>query len=175
MMPGKGLLGRAALAISLVAYAAPAAALEFDCDVPANRFSSVVDDGDSLPSIQAKVEKLVFRADDYLPLAALRISNGDDSRSVSLQLVAPNNRARQFDVFLSLSTGGAPNRTLLGRIDIDGPIELKLFLAEDGSINVQVGSFTATRDFGPLEASTAAALCSSGQFKFSDLSFRQTS
>lgn len=162
----------AALAVvGFLSCPASAATLDFDCDVPANRFSSISAHIDGAPTIVGTVLAAELRSGDNLPVAGSRIVSADGAASLGFQLVAPSQRSSKFDIILNLNHNNDPQRKVVGQIDVTTAIPFRLSLATTGKVSLTIGDKRFDADFTPMSDSRAMIFCSTGQFKFTNLSF----
>lgn len=145
--------------------------MDFDCDVPPDRHSSVTGNLTAPLAIAGTVEAKQLRAGNNLPVAGARLVSSDGKESAGFQLVAASAQAQKFDVVLNLNRNGKLQRTTLGQIPVRAPIPFRLTLSEAGTITLSISANTFDYDFIPLPAGKVMAFCSTGQFKFTNLIF----
>ncbi|UAK24423.1 hypothetical protein [Sphingomonas nostoxanthinifaciens] len=159
----------------LIALAQPAfagaAPLSFDCDVPSDHYSSVSEEASGTMAVSGTIEAVELRAGNNLPVAGARIASADGKTSFGLQLVAASSHAKQFDIVLNTRRGDEAKRNTLGQVGTDGPISFILSLSDTGKVSLLVGSRSFQADFTAFSSGKVAAFCSTGQFKFSNLTF----
>ncbi len=159
-----------AMSCSAPALAAPIA---FDCDVPPNHYSSVSQDVAGSIMIGGTVQAVEMRSGNNLPVAGARLLSADGNDSVGFQLVAASARAKQFDVILSTKLGNDVRQSTVAQIPADPSIRFSLSLNKAGSAVLAINRTEFSASFMALPTGKAMAFCSTGQFKFSDLSFSQ--
>ena len=152
-----------------------AAPLSFDCDVPADRYSSVSEDLTESPAITGTVEAVQMRSGANLPVAGARLVSADGSNSVGLQLVANSTHAKLFDIVLNTERGNNLQRRTVGQVDAKVAIPFSLTLSATGKVTLLIGTSIFNADFVPIPAGKAMAFCSTAQFKFTGLAFSTSS
>ncbi|WP_156839916.1 hypothetical protein [Novosphingobium aquimarinum] len=170
-------LCKASLIIALLTFSASASSvpsssgMEFDCDVPADHYSSISQDLIGVPTIRGLVRAIELRPGNYLPLAGARIVSPDGKRSVTFQIIADSPRARQFDVILSTQNNETSNRKTVAQVAAESDIQFSLSLADAGKATLVLDDMSFDTDFEPLPSARGKAFCSTAQFKFFDLAF----
>ncbi len=144
--------------------------LDFDCDVPENRFSSVTATINGAPMMSGNVRAVEMRSGKNLPVAGGRFVGVDGLASLGFQLIAPSHKASKLDIVLTLNRGNNPERYMAGQIDAAMQIPFSLSLTAAGSVSLQIGGQEFTAEFMPMPQSNAMIFCSTGQFKFTGLS-----
>lgn len=144
--------------------------MNFDCDVPPDRYSSVSHEANAGSSISGNVQMVEMRSGTYLPVAGARWINAEGTSSVGFQLVAASNRASEFEIVLNVQEQGDTKRYLLAHVAVREVVPFKLY-SENGKIVVSVGSNSVATEIAAFPAGKAMAFCSTAQFKFSDLRF----
>ena len=149
--------------------AQPAQAMTFDCDVPADRTSSVVLDFNGSPLVQGVLRPVEFRREKFNPVAGLRIENADNSTSVLLQAVELAEAPGNLTVLITVASGIEMGRRRVAVLDLAESYEFALRITPEGQM---LGSFAGQTFNAPLAPVTAGKLnifCSSGQFKFDSM------
>jgi hypothetical protein len=162
-------MGMLAAGLVLAAEGAAAAApLNYDCDTGDGHFSelSQVQAG-SAYRLRGTITPLRWGAHErWAPSAQIRLENG--SRSIAVRLMrAPGEPRATFSI--EVSSGGEPQRTLLGRVGLNEVLPFDLSLGASGDAAVQVGTERRTfhLDLGPN--AKVSAVCSTGDFLFGGL------
>lgn len=157
----------------LLACAAPVSAvpLDYDCDVPADSYSSVSALGDTGFSIGGTVVAVQKRSGKNLPVAGARITSVDGKASAGLQLVSTSEKNNKFDVVVTLNVGGGVRRGVAGQIDLDQPSSFFVQVSKDGRFVLRVGNIDTGMNFVPIGSGKMMVFCSTGQFKFTNLVF----
>lgn len=84
-----------------------AAPLAFDCDVPADRYSSVTQELElASASVKGVVQVLEMRSGNNLPVAGVRIADRNAKSMLGFQLIAASQRSEVFDVVSNKQVGG---------------------------------------------------------------------
>lgn len=148
---------------------ASAAQIAFDCDVPADRFSSVTGSASTPTRIEGVVSVSELRRGSNMPVAGARLVDGDKRKSVGFQLL-PKSRGSS-EVILNLNDGGGLKRQTVGEVSSNGPVRFSLSISESGAVELKIGEQSFTASAAPLVSPTWMAFCSTGQFKFSELAF----
>jgi hypothetical protein len=161
------------LLAGVLTCAAPshAAGIAFDCDVPADRFSSVSQPVSGPMKIEGSVAVVQPRAGANLPVAGATLASADGKDSVGFQLVMASPRAKDFDVVLNLKRNGRLERGSVTRADTGAPLPFSLVLGHEGNVTLTIAGKSFSTEFMTLPEGKAMAFCSTGQFRFSDLIF----
>lgn len=151
----------------------PASALSFDCDVPADRHSSVSEEFDGPgQTVGGTVELIEGRRGKFVPVASVRLSSADDQTRAVLRLIAPDANGNSFDIVLTTrSEGGKSAESNLGRVTLDRPTPFRIELSSAGRLMATIGESSFGVDFQPIASGKAMILCSTGQFRFHALNF----
>ena len=165
------------MAVALLALGpAPALAspIDFECDVPPNRFSSVDEPFASAPvTIGGKVSLVLARKGNYRALAGARLSSGDEANSIGFQVIGDGKPDGGFAIFMNAKRGGAAKRTQIGTLA--GPVPdlaFSISIAPDGKAELRVGDHSASAVLDPFPAGRGRIFCSSGQFTFQGVELR---
>ncbi|PEQ11333.1 hypothetical protein B2G71_17370 [Novosphingobium sp. PC22D] len=159
----------ALLAGSAVAQEKPRQA--FDCDVPANHYSSVSQDLVEPFGISGSVKVVEMRSGDYLPVAGVLLRSAEGLNGVGFQLAAPSKDAELFDVILNTRNNGVSNQRIIAQISTRDTIPFSLLIDNSGKIRLAIGGTNYDiADFPPSELN-GMVFCSTGQFKFTELTF----
>lgn len=153
--------------IATLAGQASAAPIAFDCDVPADRFSSVTGNPVVRGQISGSVDIVELRKGNYLPVAGVRLTSLDETQSVGFQLASKGRNA--FDVVLNVNDGTGLKRASVGELSVNGAIAFSLKAADSGDITLEVAGQSYRHTATAMALSTATVFCSTGQFKFSGL------
>lgn len=170
----KALLTSIGVAITLHSAGALAAVpLAFDCDVPADHFSSVTQDLEQpSASIQGVVQVREMRSGNNLPVAGARIADRTTKNMLGFQLVAASPKADSFDVVLNKQLEGKLQKFGVGQVLAKATISFQLTVDGSGKGSLIIDGKEADFEFPPLSGSKAMVFCSTGQFKFSELRFQ---
>ena len=163
------------IAVSAGLLASPAicaaSPLKFDCDVPADRFASVSEETAGALAISGTVALVLAREGKYLPVAGARLISSDESRSVGFQLVAPSANRTEFNIIFNINAGDGLKRYTVGQVDLQSPAHFSLAISDAGKISLAIGDKSFDGGTLVLNGGKIMVLCSTGQFKFSDLNF----
>lgn len=164
----------AVICVALTSFSpglASAAPISFDCDVPADRYSSVSQDTDGPLAVSGVVELVAARSGAFVPVAGARLVGADGKVSAGFQIVALNGpKSSTFDVVLNLNQGGALKQYNVTQIDTKAAIPFWLTLDGD-KLTLAVGDKKVGVDFVSIPGGKMMIFCSTGQFKFSDVRF----
>lgn len=164
------------LALALSSFTpAQAALLEFDCDVPANHFSSISQDILNYGRINGTIRVDEMRKGNNLPVAGAGIFGPDRHAFASFQLVAMNNRSKSFDIIFNTYDTGEYNHKKVGEIDATSAIAFDISLAADGKAVLVMNGKRFEAYASPISGGRAMAFCSTAQFKFTNLAFSSDS
>ena len=103
MMNGGVLFALLTAIFTLAAVPAYSAPLEFDCDVPADRFSSVSQDVANGGSVSGTIRVDQLRKGKNLPVVGAGIFSPEKRAISGFQLVASDTRARSFDIMFNVA------------------------------------------------------------------------
>lgn len=157
----------ATLFVSDSAFASP---ISFDCDVPADHYSSVSQEANGPLVISGMVKLVAARAGDNLPVAGARLVSSDGQDSAGFQLVANSSKPTRFDVVLNLNKNGELKRYSVSQIGIDSIVSFRLVIDAE-RVNLTVNKKTVEGDFIPLTGGKLMVFCSTAQFKFTEVVF----
>lgn len=162
-----------AAALALVPIAAPAnaALFEFDCDVPANRYSSVSSQGDQLLSISGIITPISYRSGKFEPVAGALLGDSDGANTTTFQLVATSRRPKHLVILTNIKRGEDVRSGQVGTIRADEPVPFSMSLSESGMVQITIADQTFNHEFMPLSSGKEMLFCSTGQFKFSEIAF----
>jgi len=161
-------VGAGLLACPAICAASP---MKFDCDVPANRFSSVSEETTGTLAISGTVALIQAREGNYMPVAGARLISSDGSRRVGFQLVAPSAHRTEFNIIFNIDAGDGLKQYTMGQVDMRTPASFSLAISNAGKISLAIGDKSFDRGTLALRGGKIEVLCSTGQFKFSDLNF----
>ena len=162
---------------SLLTLAGPALAapIDFECDVPPNRASSV---DQSLPgpavSMTGTLSIILARAGRFPASAGARLSSADGSTTLTLQLVGSGEaKDGTFAVTLTAKTPTATTRTPLGTLPAGAAnIPFTLTVDATGAATATLAGWIHKAMLHPLTAPRARLFCSTGQFAFKGVEAR---
>ena len=150
---------------------ASAAPLSFDCDVPPNHYSSVSQDVNGQMAISGTVKAIEMRSGKNLPVAGAGFVSADGVNGTGFQLVAASARANKFDILFNTNCGGDSKRKTVGQIGAREAITFSLSVSELGKVTLIIEGTSFNADFVPMSSGNEMVFCSTGQFKFSNLTF----
>ncbi|WP_156678677.1 hypothetical protein [Sphingomonas profundi] len=150
---------------------ANAAPLSFDCDVPPDHYSSVSEDVTGLMTISGTVKLVQMRSGNNVPVAGARLVSADGKNSTGFQLIAGSAHGKQFSIVLNTKRGDDLRSSTVGQIGAGGAVTFSLSLSESGQVTLLIDGASFNADFIPMPSGKEMAFCSTGQFKFSDLTF----
>ncbi len=110
MMIGKAMLALMTAISAVAAVPAYAAQLEFDCDVPADHFSSVSQDVANGGSVSGTIRADQMRKGNNLPVVGAGIFGPEKRAIAGFQLVASDTRAKSFDILFNVDHDGDKKR-----------------------------------------------------------------
>ena len=159
----------AAAAMVLFALPQAAQAMTFDCDVPADRTSSVQLNFTAAPLIQGIITAHEFRRAQFNPVAGIRVQSPDDSASALLQLAELPEDPGKLTLLVTISSGVEMSRRKVALVEINGQIPFSLRITPEGAVLGEVAGQTFNANVGALNNGLINMFCSSGQFKFSNV------
>jgi hypothetical protein len=171
---GKGLFGAALLLAANGAIAAPP--LEYDCDVPPDKYSQV-SQASSGPEhmIAGTITVSEMRQGRFVPVAGARLDTPDKKQGTGFQLIADNPSTKVFNIVLNMKNGADTEKVTVGQIDAKDAIPFRFTLSGAGKVTLSIGSQSFDKAFVPLQSAKAMAFCSTGQFKFTQLTLSSDS
>jgi len=161
-------IGAGLLACPAIGAASP---MKFDCDVPADRFSSVSEETAGALAISGTVALIQAREGNYMPVAGARLISSDGNRRVGFQLVAPSVHRTEFNIIFNIDAGDGLKQYTMGQVDMQTPARFSLAISDAGKISLAIGDKSFDGGSLALSGGKIEVLCSTGQFKFSDLNF----
>ena len=159
-------------AAMLLAQAATAAPVDYDCDTPIGDFSQLIQtQAGPAYHVQGTIKPLQWRDDPdqrWAPLGQVRLMNADGSRSIAVR-VARNPGAARGVVSVMLWNGGPPQSTAMGDVGLNEalPFELRALPSGDVVIIVRGQQQVFHLDLG--RSGKVEATCSTGEFLFGGL------
>ncbi|WP_174274169.1 hypothetical protein [Sphingomonas bacterium] len=168
-----GICGLAGL-LAATLFASPtisATPTDFDCDVPADHFSSVSQAVVSPISIKGVIDLVQLRSGNNLPVAGVRLVSTDGANSAGFRLVASSAGAKKLDVRLNTKRGDVMKEDVAGQVDAKATVPFALSLSSSGQVTLTVSGSSFVADFVPIGSGKAMAFCSTAQFKFTNLIF----
>lgn len=158
-------------ALFFAASPALAAPLTFDCDVPANSSSSVSNLAQTIPAVSGTITAKKFRQGQTPATVGAQIQ-APDGKSFSGFVLMPNAADTTImDIMLVSNFAGKRENFAAGSISVTEPIAFRLFVDDQGAINIFLGDQSWSAPFMRLIGGEEKAFCGSGQFEFSDLRF----
>jgi len=176
----------------LLARPAWAGPVDFECDVPPNRASSV---DQAVPgpavTISGRISFVLARGGRYSPMASVAVIGGWGSGGATLRMIGqprsganassaasgaraagavaggPPSAGDPFAVDILVRTAAGQRNVTLGTLPAattDAPFSI--VVGADGAASVSVGGLAARIMLAPLMAPRVRLLCSSGQFAF---------
>lgn len=173
MLKSRAVLLVALLAGSASTPCAPAPeTYYFDCDVPAAKSSEW---NRTLTARAVRVSgtvQLIERREDkrWWPVASVFLIGDNESAWVGLQVYVDRQTPNELQLSLrdrSASKERTPFASLPWQ---DRPIPFTLSLSESGELRVSAGGQSQSVQVGAFEVRKLALSCSTGQFKFTDVS-----
>jgi hypothetical protein len=152
-----------------------AAPLDFDCDVPADHFSSVSQDGHDPITIKGTITAIQMRSGNNLPVAGIRIASLDGLNSTGFRLIASSTRAKTMVVKLNTIQGKNFKESTQKDVDAKAAVPFVFSLSESGEVTLTINAVSFKTSFIPIANSKVMAFCSTGQFKFTGLIFPNAS
>lgn len=166
----------AAAIVALMMAAAPAssAPIDFECDVPPNRFSSVDQAfGEAPVALTGKVSLVLARKGNYRAVAGARLSSADGANSIGFQIIGDGTPDGGFSIVMNSKRAGASKRSEIGTLRGAVPdLAFSISLARDGKAEVRVGDRVGTAALDPVASGKGRVFCSSGQFGFAGVELR---
>jgi hypothetical protein len=148
-----------------------AAPLDFDCDVPADHFSSVTQVGHDPLTIKGTINAVQLRSGNNLPVAGIRIVSSDGLYSTGFRIIASSPRAKTMVIKLNTKQGNKFEESTNGEVDAKAAIPFVFSLSETGEVTLNIGAANFNASFIPIANSKVMAFCSTGQFTFTGLIF----
>jgi len=164
------------IAISTTAPApAYGAQLEFDCDVPADHFSSVSQGIANGGSVSGTIRVDEMRKGSNLPVAGAGIFGPDNKYAAGFQIVASGTHSRILDIMFNVANDGDIKKEKVGEVDASSSIAFSISLSAVGTAVLTVNGRQFQADASAISAGRAMAFCSTAQFKFTNLTFSANS
>ncbi|NKJ45038.1 hypothetical protein [Novosphingobium sp. SG720] len=170
-MNSKAIIALVMTISAVAAVPAYAAQLEFDCDVPADHFSSVSQDVANGGSVSGTIRVYEMRKGNNLPVVGAGIFSSEKRAIAGFQLVASNTGAQRFDIIFNVTHDGDSKRGKVGEVDASSAIAFNIFLSATGKAVLTVNGSEFQSDASAISGGRAMAFCSTAQFKFTDLIF----
>ena len=170
-MNSKAILALVTAISALAAVPAYAAQLEFDCDVPADHFSSVSQDVANGGGVSGTIRVDQMREGNNLPVAGAGIFGPEKRAIAGFQLVASDTRAKSFDIFFNVAHDGDAKKGKAGEVDASSAIAFNISLSVTGKAILTVNGSQFQADASAISGGRAMAFCSTAQFKFTNLIF----
>jgi hypothetical protein len=167
----KALFALATVSSISAAFPASATQLEFDCDVPADHFSSVSEDMAGGGSISGTIRADELRKGNNLPVVGAGIFGPENRAIASFQLVAKDYRTKRFDIVFNVYHEGGVTRNNVGDVDAESAISFSISLSNIGQAVLIVNGTQFKADAFPVPGGRGMAFCSTAQFKFTNLVF----
>jgi hypothetical protein len=166
--------GIAIAALMIAVAPASAAPIDFECDVPPNRFSSVDQPFNAAPvTLAGKVSLVLARKGNYRALAGARLSSADAANSIGFQIIGDGKPDGGFSIVMNSKRAGAAKRSEIGALPNAVPdLAFAISLAPDGKAEVRVGDHVGRAALDPIAAGKGRVFCSSGQFGFAGVELR---
>jgi hypothetical protein len=164
------------IAISTTAPAsAYGAQLEFDCDVPADHFSSVSQGIANGGSVSGTIRIGEMRKGNNLPVAGAGIFGPENKSAAGFQLIASGNHSRSLELMFNVANNGDVKKEKVGEVDASSSIEFSISLSVVGTAVLTINGRQFKADASAISAGRAMAFCSTAQFKFTNLTFSANS
>lgn len=171
IMDGKAFLIFGTAISILAAVPAHAAQLEFDCDVPADRFSSVSQDVANGGSVSGTIRVDKMREGNNSPVAGAGIFGPEKRAIAAFHLIASDARAKNFDIIFFVTHGGDLKEGKVGEVGASTAIEFNISLSAVGKAILTVNGAQFQADATAISGGRAMAFCSTAQFEFTNLIF----
>jgi hypothetical protein len=155
----------------LAAVPACAAELEFDCDVPADHYSSVSQDVVKGGGVRGTIRVDQMRKGNNLPVVGAGIFGPEKRAIAGFQLVAADAHAKSFDILFNVSHDGDVKTGKVGEVDVSSAIAFDISLSVTGKAILTVNGNQFQGDASAISGGRAMAFCSTAQFKFTNLIF----
>lgn len=143
--------------------------IDFDCDVPADHFSSVSQDASGPVVIKGTVLAVQMRSGNYRPLAGVRVTSADDMNIVGFRLIDSSSRAKHLDVKLNMMQGRDLKEVTEGQVSAEVALPFTFSFSESGQVTLSIGGSIFQASFMPFANAKVMVFCSTGQFKFTDI------
>jgi hypothetical protein len=144
----------------------------FDCDVPEGRFAewNRTVRGSEV-HVSGSIELIEPRRDPtWRPVANVFVSGEDPSFYAGLRLSVDGDSQDSVQVSLIGSTGAAPGDALISRPWRGERIPFSLVLTRSGELTVRAGDGSRAVHVSPFAPQNVRLSCSTGQFKYRDVS-----
>jgi hypothetical protein len=155
----------------LAAVPACAAALEFDCDVPADHFSSVSQEVDNGGGVSGTIRVDQMRTGNNLPVVGAGIFDPKKGAIAGFQLFAVDARAKSFYIMFNVTHDADAKKEKVGEVDASSAIEFNISLSASGKAVLTVNGRQFQADASAISGGRAMAFCSTAEFKFTNLIF----
>lgn len=154
----------------LLSGAAHAGPINYDCDTPADKFSSLDISTDTTRFIvKGKIAAAVFRAGKYLPVANVHVGAPRGSDGVLLRLMAPSGTAKQAEIIVQTMQGSKPIKRVLGQILLGESLDFSIEVLPNAAVNLTVNGQQMSLKTEFASSSNLTISCSTGEFKFDNL------
>lgn len=148
-------------------YAAP---MTYECDTPANKFSSIDVPIDSKNfTIRGAITPDGFSKGQFLPVANIHLSALDGTGGVWLRLVAPSAGSKQADVIVETKLKAKPMKKTIGKISLGESLIFSISVLPDSTIDMDVGGQQVKLKSDLAGPSKLSISCSTGEFNFANL------
>lgn len=174
MMNGKAIFALATAIFTMAAIPTYAAQLEFDCDVPADHFSSVSQDVANGGGVSGTIRVDQMRKGNNLPVVGAGIFGPEKHAIAGFQLVASDTHANRFDIIFNVAHDGDSKKGKVGEVDTSSAIAFNISLSASGKAVLTVNGSQFQADASAISGGRAMAFCSTAQFKFTNLIFSAT-
>lgn len=165
----KGLIAAALAATGCWSAAAQAAPMQYDCDAPSGRLSSLSQAIGGSVRLAGTIAPVSFQPGKALPVGAMFVSSGDGRNAVGFQLVLPAVDAKALNLVLIARNNGKLERRALRTVPFGGSVPFSLALAANGQGQFKLADATINLAFGNLQSGNAMVSCTSGNFRFDNL------
>ncbi len=167
-------IGLGAAAAFLLAQAAVAAPVDYDCDTPTGSFSQLIQtQAGPAYHVLATLTPLQWRDDPdqhWAPVGGVRLESADSTRWIAVR-IGRQPAAARGRIEVRVKTGGEPQTTLFGDVGLNEalPIELQALPSGDAVVVVRGERHVFHLDLG--RNAKVEASCSTGEFLFRGLDF----
>jgi hypothetical protein len=144
----------------------------FDCDVPAARFSEWSRTLRATPVTVSGTVQLIEPRQDvrWWPIASILLSGGDGVKKTGLRFMLARETPDQLEILLQGPDNNA-QRVVLGYVSWrKGPVPFSVSIDAVGNLTVSAADSTRTARLANFELAKLKLSCSTAQFKFVDVS-----
>jgi hypothetical protein len=170
-MMNKTILALVTVVSALAAVPAYADQLDFDCDVPADHFSSVSQSVTDGGRVSGLIRLDQMRKGRALPVAGVGFFDPEKQAIAGFQLVASDAYGKSLDIMFNVAHDGGLQKEKVGEIDASSAIAFDISLSSSGKVALTVNGREFQAGASAISSGRAMAFCSTAQFKFTNLLF----